>query len=254
MAIFAAAARRVGISPRPSPLANLVSLHVHVVSHTHWDREWYQPLERFRQRLVALIDDLLDDPPLAGESFLLDGQTIVLDDYLAVRPERRVELEQLIRSGRIESGPWFVLADELIPSGEAIVRNLLLGRRTLQDMGDTSPPVLYCPDSFGHPRPGSARDRDAASAWSWWFAWRGYGGARWPQSDVVTWQAPSADQVMFYHLARDGYELGASLPVDPEFSPGSMALRPGRAHRSDQRGDYAVVEWRRPSRSTTESR
>ena len=56
-------------------------LDVHLVSHTHWDREWYLPAERFRQRLVALIDELLDAPPGDGESFLLDGQAIVLDDF-----------------------------------------------------------------------------------------------------------------------------------------------------------------------------
>ena len=43
-----------------------MALDVHVVSHTHWDREWYHPFERFRQRLVALIDELLDDPPAGG--------------------------------------------------------------------------------------------------------------------------------------------------------------------------------------------
>ena len=83
-----------------------------VVSHTHWDREWYQPAERFRQRLVALIDELLDTPPAPGAPFLLDGQAVVLEDYLDVRPERASELGTALRDGRLEAGPWFVLADE----------------------------------------------------------------------------------------------------------------------------------------------
>src|SRR4051794_9408045 len=98
-------------------------LRVLLVSHTHWDREWYQPLDVFRQRLVRLVDDLLDNPPADGSSFLLDGQAILLDDYLEMRPHRAGELSQLLRDGRIEAGPWYVLADELIPSGEALVRN-----------------------------------------------------------------------------------------------------------------------------------
>ena len=105
---------------------------VHLVSHTHWDREWYQPAVRFRQRLVALVDELMDSPSLAhrGAAFLLDGQMAVVEDYLAVRRERAGELSTLLKSGEIEAGPWFVLADELIPGGEALVRNLLAGRRT----------------------------------------------------------------------------------------------------------------------------
>ena len=74
---------------RASTLPRMTSaFRVLVVAHTHWDREWYHSVGRFRQRLVALVDELLDDPPPVGESFLLDGQAIVLDDYLAVRPER----------------------------------------------------------------------------------------------------------------------------------------------------------------------
>ena len=126
-------------------------LDAHIVSHTHWDREWYHPVERFRQRLVALIDELIEDPPGPGESFLLDGQAIVLEDYLAIRPERAPALASLLDDGSLEAGPWYVLADELIPSGEAIVRNLLTGRRLLARLDASAPPVLYCPDSFGHP-------------------------------------------------------------------------------------------------------
>src|SRR5512146_2222347 len=126
-------------------------LDVHVVSHSHWDREWYHPAEVFRQRLVALIDELIDDPPPVGQSFLLDGQAIAIQDYLDVRPDRRAAIESLLADGRLEAGPWYVLADELIPGGEALVRNLLTGARALRRIGAMPPPVLYCPDSFGHP-------------------------------------------------------------------------------------------------------
>jgi len=98
---------------------------VHLVAHTHWDREWYHPAGRFRQRLAALIDELLDDDE-PRTPFLLDGQAVVLDDYAALRPGRTEKLARALRDGSIEAGPWYVLADELIPSGEALVRNLLM--------------------------------------------------------------------------------------------------------------------------------
>jgi len=185
-------------------------LRVLVVAHTHWDREWYHPAGRFRHRLVALVDELLDDPPPAGTSFLLDGQAIVLDDYLAIRPERRAELSVLLRDGRLEAGPWYVLADELIPGGEALVRNLLAGRDALRSLRAESPRVLYCPDAFGHPS--ALPDLAAGFGLATIVAWRGYGGTRRPAGDAVRWRAPSGAEAVLYHLAPDGYELGSSLP------------------------------------------
>ncbi|HEY0994469.1 MAG TPA: hypothetical protein VGD77_00630, partial [Gemmatimonadaceae bacterium] len=185
---------------------------LHFVSHTHWDREWYQPSGRFRQRLVALVDALLDDPPTGAASFLLDGQGIVLEDYLAVRPERGAELATLLRAGRLEAGPWYVLADELIPSGEALVRNLLAGRRVLRALRAESPPVLYCPDSFGHP---AALPAIAAGfGFPLVMLWRGYGGARWPAGDSARWCAPDGSCAALWHFPPDGYEAGSNLPAD----------------------------------------
>jgi alpha-mannosidase len=185
---------------------------VHLVSHTHWDREWYHPAVRFRQRLVALVDELLSAPPSAGSSFLLDGQTVVTDDYLEIRPERAGELSALLSSGSLEAGPWFVLSDELIPGGEALVRNLLAGARSLRALRAHAPPVLYCPDSFGHPAalPALAHGFGFGTV----VLWRGYGGARFPAADAAWWHAPGGERVLLWHLSRSGYELGANLPAD----------------------------------------
>jgi alpha-mannosidase len=189
---------------------------VHLVSHTHWDREWYQPAVRFRQRLVALVDELIDAPALShqGAAFLLDGQMAVVEDYLSVRRERAAELSMLLKSGAIEAGPWFVLADELIPGGEALVRNLLAGRRSLRLLRavEQSPRVLYCPDSFGHPAALPALAR--GFGFGLIIAWRGFGSARWPQADTCVWRAPNGEEAILYHLSRSGYELGSSLPAD----------------------------------------
>ena len=189
-------------------------LTVYVVSHTHWDREWYEPAGRFRQRLVALIDEVLDDPPAAGDSFLLDGQAVVIEDYLAVRPERRAELAALLHAGVLEAGPWYVLADELIPSGEALVRNLLAGRDVLSALAATAPAVLYSPDAFGHPAsfPSLAHGFGCAVT----ILWRGYGGPLWPAGDTVRWRASDGAATLLYHLPPDGYEFGASLPASRE--------------------------------------
>ncbi|MFW9831953.1 MAG: hypothetical protein ACFFD8_09260 [Candidatus Thorarchaeota archaeon] len=90
-----------------------------VVSHTHWDREWYLPFEEFRWQLVKTMDQLLDllkhNPKY--HHFTLDGQTILLDDYLAIRPNQHEYLKELISKNRIQIGPWYVLMDEFLVSG-----------------------------------------------------------------------------------------------------------------------------------------
>ncbi len=123
----------------------------YVVPHTHWDREWHKPYEVFRARLVDVIDrvlQILDDDP-RYRRFTLDGQAIVLEDYLELRPEQRERIAAHVRAGRLRIGPWYVLADEFLVSPEALVRNLSFGRRACRAFGP-SLSVAYTPDSFGH--------------------------------------------------------------------------------------------------------
>jgi len=124
-----------------------------VVPHTHWDREWYLPFEQFRLRLGAVVDGVLDtlerDPSFT--SFTLDGQAIVLEDYLEIRPENEGRLRALLAAGRLEVGPSYILPDEILVGGESLVRNLLLGRRVCRRFGVEPSSAGYMPDSFGHP-------------------------------------------------------------------------------------------------------
>ncbi|MCC7491272.1 MAG: hypothetical protein IT204_02945 [Fimbriimonadaceae bacterium] len=124
---------------------------LHVISHSHWDREWYMPFELHRRRLVKLLDDLLeviDRDPEFG-SFHLDGQTIPLDDYLAVRPQQRARLQAAAQAGRLTVGPHYILQDEFLTSAEAQARNLLYGLRHAAEFGEPLR-VGYLADSFGH--------------------------------------------------------------------------------------------------------
>ena len=124
-----------------------------VVPHTHWDREWYEPFEHFRLWLGHVVDGVIEtlerDPEFS--SFTLDGQAIVLEDYLEVRPENEGRLRALLESGRIEIGPSYILPDEFLVGAEPLVRNLLIGRQVCERFGVAPAPVGYMPDSFGHP-------------------------------------------------------------------------------------------------------
>lgn len=124
---------------------------VHIISHSHWDREWYMPFEFFRMRLVELIDNCLElfenDPSF--KSFHLDGQTIVLDDYLEIRPENREKIKKYVEEGRFIVGPWYILQDEFLTSGESNVRNILVGTKSAMGYGSLCK-MGYFPDAFGN--------------------------------------------------------------------------------------------------------
>jgi alpha-mannosidase len=186
-------------------------LDIHVVSHTHWDREWYLTYEQFRFRLVALIDrllDLLDDAP-AYKHFHLDGQTIVLEDYLEIRPEQEPRLRRAIEAGRILIGPWYVMPDEFLVSGESLVRNLSRGHRISREFG-TPMPVGYLPDLFGHvgQMPQIWRQFGLDNT----ILWRGFGG----RQAEYWWQAPDGSRVLMMHLPPEGYCNATRIVFDPE--------------------------------------
>ena len=131
-------------SARPRPLF--------YVSSTHWDREWYQPFQHYRLRLVALWDRWLADVA-AGRvegPFHTDGQAILFEDYLELRPERRAELERLARAGKIAPGPWYVQPDEFLVSGESLIRNLAEGHRVSREHGAEPSKAGLIADQFGH--------------------------------------------------------------------------------------------------------
>jgi len=125
----------------------------HYISGTHWDREWYRPFQEYRLLLVEIIDGLLDlmERSDAFRYFHLDGQTCVLRDYVEVRPENEARLKVLMQQGRILVGPWFTMPDLFCPGDEALIRNLLLGRRIAREWGVEPMPVAYTCDMFGHP-------------------------------------------------------------------------------------------------------
>ncbi|OUM98144.1 MAG: hypothetical protein BAA04_03595 [Firmicutes bacterium ZCTH02-B6] len=132
-------------------MADNVRKTVYVVPHTHWDREWYEPFQVFRARLVRVLDHAIGvlGRDTRFRRFVLDGQAVILEDYLEARPEREPDIRRLVQDGRLRIGPWYVLADEFLVSPEALIRNLSIGRRVAQRFGRPMP-VGYTPDPFGH--------------------------------------------------------------------------------------------------------
>ncbi len=192
--------------PPPAPTPTTVA----IVPHTHWDREWYSPFQAFRLRLVDLLDDLLPllERDLSYARFLLDGQTAVLDDYLEIRPEAAAALRRLATSGRLAVGPWMILMDEFMVSGETIVRDLQLGMARATELGGAMP-VGYLPDMFGHVA--QMPQLLAQAGLEHAVVWRGVPAA--VTRTAFWWEAPDGSRVRAEYL-YGSYSNGRDLPDD----------------------------------------
>ncbi|HEV2749640.1 MAG TPA: glycoside hydrolase family 38 C-terminal domain-containing protein [Gemmatimonadales bacterium] len=193
----------------------MTGLIFHLIPHTHWDREWYLPRAAFQARLVAALDEVIErlQGASAYRSFLLDGQTVLVEDYLRARPEREPDVRALVKTGRLQLGPWYVLPDEQIPSGEGLIRNLLLGAADADRLGGRLD-VFYSPDAFGHPAVAPTLAREFGIRYG--VVWRGLGGEPGQERDLYRWTGPDRKEILLWHLPPAGYEIGAALPADGE--------------------------------------
>ncbi len=184
----------------------------HLIPHTHWDREWYLTRAGFQARLVPVLDEVVEQLERDRDArFVLDGQTVLLEDYLAARPEQEPRVRSLVQRGALEVGPWYVLADLLIPGEVSLRRNLEEGRRDAARFGRRME-VLYSPDAFGHPAslPALAAEFGIRRA----VVRRGLGRPGGADRDLYRWEAPGGPTLLVYHLPAGGYDMAVDL-ADP---------------------------------------
>ncbi|HTE69816.1 MAG TPA: alpha-mannosidase [Actinomycetes bacterium] len=193
------------VQPAPAPAV------LHLVPHTHWDREWYEPFQRFRLRLVDMVDDVLEraeaDPRFC---FTFDGQTAMLEDYLEIRPEAEPRIQALVATGQFAVGPWRILSDEFLVSGETLVRNLEAGLQRAERFGQAMA-VGYLPDEFGHAAQVPQLLRRAGLEHA--TVWRGVPAA--VGHHAFNWAAPDGSTVRTEYLVS-GYGNAVGLFAVPD--------------------------------------
>lgn len=188
--------------------------NVHIVPHMHWDREWYFSTEESRILLVNNMEEIMDmlenndDYPY----YVLDGQTAVLEDYFAVKPENKERVKKLVQQGKLVIGPWYTQTDEMVVGGESIVRNLLYGMKDCEQFG-TYMKIGYLPDSFGQSSQmpqilnGFGIDRS--------IFWRGVSERHGTDRTEFYWESDEGSKVLV-QLFPLGYAIGKYLPEDEE--------------------------------------
>ncbi len=184
---------------------------IHLVPHTHWDREWYRPFQSFRMQLVDVVDRVLDMLEADDRfAFTLDGQLATIDDYLEIRPEQEERLRGHVQSGRLAIGPWQILMDEFLVSGETLVRNLERGWARAEDFGGPMK-VGYLPDMFGHvaQMPQILRRAGLADA----VVWRGVPAS--VDRHAFRWESPDGSWVRAEYLPT-GYGNAAGMFAVPD--------------------------------------
>ncbi|HEX3299821.1 MAG TPA: hypothetical protein VHW68_06875 [Actinomycetota bacterium] len=209
---------------------------VWLVPHTHWDREWYEPFAVFSERLVTMMDTLLDLGAAGFPHFHLDGQTAMIDDYLERRPEREDDLAALVRAGQLSAGPWVTQMDEFLTSGESHIRNLEMGLARAEELGGALR-IGYMPDQFGHigQMPQLLRMAGLDRA----MVWRGVPASI--ERSSFRWRAPDGSEVVTEYFPY-GYSLGASFEqTDDEASLATAIAASVDALRSFSVDDRAVV-------------
>ncbi|MGS2873966.1 mannosylglycerate hydrolase [Enterobacter huaxiensis] len=185
---------------------------VHITPHMHWDREWYFTTEASRILLVNNMEEILTrlEQDEEYKYYVLDGQTAVLEDYFAVKPENRPRVKALVQAGKLIIGPWYTQTDTTIVSGESIVRNLMYGIRDCMAFGEPMK-IGYLPDSFGmsaqlpHIYNGFGITRT--------MFWRGCSERHGTDKTEFLWQSMDGSEVTAQVLPL-GYAIGKYLPED----------------------------------------
>ncbi|WP_242396729.1 mannosylglycerate hydrolase [Clostridium butyricum] len=185
---------------------------VHIVPHMHWDREWYFSTEESRILLVnnmKEIMDMLENNP-DYSYFVMDGQTAILEDYLAVKPQDKERIKKLVEEGKLIIGPWYTQTDEMVVGGESIVRNLLYGIKDCGEFGDYMK-IGYLPDSFGQ----SAQMPQILNGFDIKHSmfWRGCSERKGTGKTEFNWTSDDGSEVVVQMLPL-GYAIGKYLPTD----------------------------------------
>lgn len=192
----------------------MTDTRVHITPHMHWDREWYFTTEESRILLVNNMEEIMtrleNDPDY--KYYVLDGQTAVIEDYFAIKPENKERVRKLVQAGKLIVGPWYSQTDTMQVSGESIVRNMMYGLRDCLELGEPMK-IGYLPDSFSMSSQLPAIYQGFGIRHAMF--WRGCSERHGTNKTEFVWQSNDGSEVIAQVLPL-GYAIGKYLPQDEE--------------------------------------
>lgn len=224
----------------------------HIVTHTHWDREWRYPIWENRQYLIDMVDELLEilDTQPEYSCFLMDGQSVIIEDYLDMKPENREKVENYIKAGKIDVGPWYTLPDLYPVCGESLIRNLLKGSRLSEKLGKR---LNVAHESFGWGQTAQFPQIYKGFGLDFVVVAKNVSRDRCPNCEFL-WEAPDGTKVFATRLgehARANFFMNAFLAIttDKDYNSDEYFMKLGKDgqvyHEADGKGyweDYFVVQ------------
>lgn len=194
--------------------------NVHIVNHTHWDREWYFTSMDALTLSDQLFTDVITELERNREaSFVLDGQLSILDDYIALYPEKLARVKDLILREQLFIGPWFTQTDAFFTAGESILRNAMIGIFESKKYGEYMP-IGYLPDTFGFNAqiPVILNEAGLDNI----ILWRGVSLGKHVKSPYFKWESLGGENSLYAINFPQGYGTGMLLEPTVEYVEGRL--------------------------------
>jgi alpha-mannosidase len=191
---------------------------VYIVPFSHLDLYWAGTQEECLSRGNRIISKAIGLAERYRDfRFLLEDDDFVADFVDGHRGTPELEsFRRLVKAGRIEIAPKWAAIYQNLPRGEALVRNVVLGKRYARDVFGVDPQVAQLGDIPGFTRqyPQILRKADTP-----YMVMTRMGP---PDRSLFNWKAPDGSAILVWNTIK-GYGWGADLGLHLDMDDARLA-------------------------------
>lgn len=124
---------------------------VDCIGHTHIDVAWLWTVKQTREKAQRSFSTVLNLMKQYPEYKFMSSQPQLYQHVKEEAPELYAQIKQAVKDGRWEvEGAMWLEADCNLTSGESLVRQVMHGKRFMQEEFGVDSKVLWLPDVFGY--------------------------------------------------------------------------------------------------------